>query len=290
MVLKLVAQGLAAVVTGSAVHDTLGPVGFLPLGQMAFSTAGYGGLYREGSLPVLAQVNLGIENFHCLAGNIRGNAAAAFAARLAGGFNLVGVTPFGDGNMAQHRAGSIAGQTALDAAGLVAGIVDGKLGDLIPAEQLIDHRRAFLAAPEQGIGGRRAVQGTADGAPVGNTALIGFKHGIGKLIVGGTEFLAHQANDAVKHTVATGVSLVPVAVIGHHFTFGGIKFVRLPAKLAVNLRKTPGRGVGCHSRHGRRSEPSHCAANSQATETTQQITSATIHCALLVQSRTIDSF
>ena len=244
---------------------------------MAFATAAHGGLHGEGALVVLALFDLGVEDLHGLVGHVGGQTAATFAAGLAGGFDLVGGTPFGHGDVAEHGAGSVVGQVALDALGQVAGVVDGQFGHFVPAVQLVDHGGAFLAAPEQGIGRSSTVQGAADGAPVGDAALVGFQHAEGELVVRGAVFFAQQTDDAVEGTVTTGVALVPVTFIGHLGAFLGIQLVGLPAEFAVDLLEALGRSRRLGDAAAGTHQGCHGPAYGQTTEATQAIASAVVH-------------
>ena len=93
MILELVHKGFTAVMTGCAVHYALGPVGFLALGLMTGAAGLHGFLLAQNALEVLASIDLGIEDLAGLGGHVRGKAATAFIALLAGGFDLVGVAP-----------------------------------------------------------------------------------------------------------------------------------------------------------------------------------------------------
>lgn len=126
MILELVHEGRAAVMTGRAIHDALGPVGLVALGLMAFAAGLDGILLGEDALEILALFNLGIEDFHGLATDVGGQTAATLVAGLAGGFRLAGVAPFGNGDMAQHGTGSVLMQIALHALGGFAGVEDGQ--------------------------------------------------------------------------------------------------------------------------------------------------------------------
>ena len=84
MVHVMVLQGLASIVAGLAVHMALGPVragAGLLVALVSALLDGFGG--HVGALPVLALLNLGVENFACPAGRVGGQPCAAFAAFLA---------------------------------------------------------------------------------------------------------------------------------------------------------------------------------------------------------------
>ena len=283
MVLELVRHSLAAAVARSTIHDALAPVGLVALGHVAFAATGHGLPDREGALVILALLDLGVHDFNGLAADVGGEAAAAFAALLAAGLNLVFVTPFGYRNVAEHGIRNAGGQGSLEARGRVARIVDGQGRGFIPAEQLVDHGGALLAAPEQGKGRRRSVERAADGPPVGNAALVGFQHGKRKLVVRRSEFLAHHPDDAVKRAVTAGIALVPVAFIGHGRAFVRIEFVRLPAELAAYLGETlTGSGRGLRRGQSRSGQPRHGAPHGQPSKSTKQMPSVAVHYALLL--------
>lgn len=84
MVHVVVLQGLAAIMAGLAVHMALGPVragAGLLVALVRALLDGFGG--HIGALPVLALLNLGVENFAGPAGRVGGQPCAAFAAFLA---------------------------------------------------------------------------------------------------------------------------------------------------------------------------------------------------------------
>ena len=184
--------------------------------------------------------------------------------------------------MAKRGIGHIAGDLAFHAPGCLAGIIDGKGRGFIPAEKLVDHGVAFLAGIEKRESGSRAIKRAANCAPVRYAALVGFEHGKGELVVRGTEFFAHYADNAVKCAVAAGIALVPIAVVGNLLAFGGVELVRLPAELPIHLGKTatPGRFF----RFRRVRATGHAANHSthcQTTQTAEQVSSVKIHAILL---------
>lgn len=103
----MVLQGLAAVVAGLAVHMALGPVrtgAGLLVALVRALLDGFGG--HVGALPVLALLNLGVENFAGFSGRVGGQSGAAFAALLALFADAVGGAPAGDGNVAELGFGN----------------------------------------------------------------------------------------------------------------------------------------------------------------------------------------
>ena len=102
MVHVVVLQGLAAIMAGLAVHMALGPVragAGLLVALVRALLDGFGG--HVGALPVLALLNLGVENFAGPAGRVGGQPCAAFAAFLALFADAVGGAPAGHGNVAE---------------------------------------------------------------------------------------------------------------------------------------------------------------------------------------------
>ena len=86
MIFELIHQVLIAAVTGRTVHDALHVVGFLALG-VAFAAVADGLRGGEGRLE--CPVDFGVHDFDGLVGDVGGKAAAAFAAGLGVGLNLV---------------------------------------------------------------------------------------------------------------------------------------------------------------------------------------------------------
>ena len=124
MVHVVVLQGLAAIMAGLAVHMALGPVragAGLLVALVRALLDGFGG--HIGALPVLALLNLGVENFAGPAGRVGGQPCAAFAAFLALFADAVGGAPAGDGNVAELGFGD-GGLGLVEADLRVSGIVD----------------------------------------------------------------------------------------------------------------------------------------------------------------------
>lgn len=235
MVHVMVLQGLASIVAGLAVHMALGPVragAGLLVALVRALLDGFGG--HVGALPVLALLNLGVENFAGPAGRVGGQPCAAFAAFLALFADAVGGAPAGDGNVAELGFGD-GGLGLVEADLRVSGIVDREVRGGVPVEEFVHHGVTFLAAPEEGVGGSRAAEAAADGAPVRNAAFEHFQHGEGELIVRSAVLFGKRADNGVEHAVAAGVALVVVGLVGHLLYRLHVKLVGLPSEVTACL-------------------------------------------------------
>ena len=208
---------------------------------MAFA-AGSDGL-RSSESGLEGSVDFSVHDFDGLVGDVGGEAAAAFAARLGVCLNLVFEAPSAQGDVTQYGIGYAGGKIALHALGGFAGVEDGQFRRFVPAVEFRHHRIPFLSSPEKGVSRSGAEQRAADGAPVGDAALADFEHGKGELIVRGAVFFAHKAHDGVECAVRASQALVPVAVIGHGGAFLRIKLMGLPTKVPVDLLKAFGLGI-----------------------------------------------
>jgi len=148
VVLEFVLGVVGAGVTGGAVLLALEQRRFLAL-AVAVATVCNGILLGECALE--GAVDLGVHDFDGLHGYVCSQAAATLGTDLGVGVDAGLVRPLGYGDVTEHGTGHVGGNGVGNAA-VGTGVVYGQGGLFIPAEQLVNHGVAFLAAPEHGKG------------------------------------------------------------------------------------------------------------------------------------------
>ena len=90
MVHELVGDVIGTAMARSAIHVALHDIGHLAL-AVAGAALGDGFLLGQSALPVLASVDLGVQDFDSLLGDVGGDTAATFGTLLAVGRDLVAI-------------------------------------------------------------------------------------------------------------------------------------------------------------------------------------------------------